>query len=319
MHIYRLVGTLDNLDPITPDLWDAGCEGLFEDNQVVLGYFPAPLDLPFGGTWQKADDTDWLAAYRASIVPVQIGRVTICPPWLETSASEIKILLEPGLAFGTGQHETTRMAIEALQSPPEAQASPPLEAQASPILEAQASPILEAQASPTLEANVRPTLEANVRPILEAQKVLDVGAGTGILAIVAAKLGAQAVGVDNDPNTVGVAQDNAAQNGVQVEFLAGLLEDVLPRAPFDLVVANLFAELHAMLMPQYKQALGSHGRLILTGILAGTEQADAGEKLTWDTSSGREVLVLDALAEHGLRLTRRQQLGDWVLLEAKPD
>jgi ribosomal protein L11 methyltransferase len=289
VYIYCLVGTLDNLDPITPDLWDAGCEGLSEDNGVVLGYFPTPLDLPFGGTWQKADDTDWLAAYRASIVPVQIGRVSICPPWLETKKSEITIILEPGLAFGTGQHETTRMAIEALQNP-----------------------------SPTLEAQVSPTLEAHVNPTLEAQKVLDVGAGTGILAIVAAKLGAHAVGVDNDPSTVAVAQDNAAQNGVMVEFLAGLLEDVLPRAPFDVVVANLFAELHALLMPQYKQALGVQGRLILTGILAGTEQADAGERVTWDTSSGREVLVLEALAEHGFLLTRRQQLGDWVLLEAVP-
>jgi ribosomal protein L11 methyltransferase len=275
MWIYRLVGTLDNLDPITPDLWDAGCQGLTEDGGAVLAHFATQLELPFGGTWQPADTTDWLAAYRASIAPVNIGRVTITPPWLEPDNASVlepdnvRIILEPGLAFGTGQHETTHMAIEALQDLP-----------------------------------------------LAGKTVLDVGAGTGILAIVAGKLGARTLGVDNDPSTVGVARENALQNGVHAEFVAGLLKDVLFRAPFDVVVANLFAELHALLMPQYKQALGASGRLILTGILAGTERADAGEQITWDTSSGREVLVLDALQQHGFGLFRRQQRGDWVLLEA---
>ncbi len=271
MYTYRLLGTLENLDPLTPDLWDAGCQGLSEDGNTVLAYFETMLELPFGGTWAKADDTDWLAAYRASVQPVQIGRVTITPPWLaeQTPKNEIMLLLEPGLAFGTGQHETTHMAIEALQN-----------------------------------------------HILENKKVLDVGAGTGILGIVAAKLGALALGVDNDACTVQVARENAVENAVEVEFIAGVLEDVLPQAPFDLVVANLFAELHAMLMPQYKMTMPTGGKLILTGILAGTEQADAGERITWDTSSGRETLVLGALQEHGFRLTKRVQRGDWVLLEA---
>ena len=271
MYTYRLLGTLENLDPLTPDLWEAGCQGLTEDNGTVLAYFDAPLELPFGGTWVKADDTDWIAAYRASLEVVTIGKVTITPPWLESpQTSQIQLLLEPGLAFGTGQHQTTQMAILALQEHD-----------------------------------------------LKTLKVLDVGAGTGILAMVAAKLGAAAVyGVDNDPSTVAVALENAAQNKVEIEFRAGLLEDMLPQAPFDLIVANLFAELHELLMPQYKQALTPNGRLILTGILAGTEQADAGEKIAWDSSSGRETLVLEALATHGFGLRQRRQLADWVLLEA---
>ena len=113
-----------------------------------------------------------------------------------------------------------------------------------------------------------------------------------------------------------VALENAVQNNVQVHFQAGVLGDMLPFAPFDVVVANLFAELHAMLMPQYKSALAVGGRLILTGILAGTEQADAAEQITWDTSSGRENLVLNALLEYGFKLLRREQMADWVLLEA---
>ena len=270
MYIYHLSGTLENLDPITPDLWDAGCQGLVESSGTVLAYFAEPLELPFGGTWQPADDTDWLAAYRASLQPVRIGNVTITPPWLaeQTAPDSLQIILEPGLAFGTGQHETTYMAIAALQRQPLAQ-----------------------------------------------QKVLDVGAGTGILAIVAAKLGAIVLGVDNDSSTVVVAQENAVQNNVSADFRAGLLEDMLSHAPFMVVVANLFAELHALLMPQYKLALDPRGVLILTGILAGTEQADADEQITWDTASGRENLVLTALTEHGLRVARREQKGDWVLLE----
>jgi ribosomal protein L11 methyltransferase len=273
VYIYRLLGTLENLDAITPDLWDAGCQGLTEDTASVLAFFDAPLDLPFAGTWTKADDTDWLAAYRASVLPVSIGDVTITPPWLAVSGdAKVQLLLEPGLAFGTGQHQTTHMAILALQG-----------------------------------------------LTLERQKVLDVGAGTGILAIVAAKLGALAFGVDNDASTLKVALENAVQNHVQIHFQAGVLEDMLPLAPFDVVVANLFAELHGVLMPQYKAALAEGGRLILTGILAGTEQADAAEQITWDTSSGRENLVLGALAEHGFKLIKREQMADWVLLEAVLD
>jgi ribosomal protein L11 methyltransferase len=268
---YRIPGTLENLDHLTPDLWDAGCQGLVEENGFVVAYFEEQLELPFGGTWLEADDTDWLEKYRASVQSVQIGRVTIAPPWqLEDAPKDgVLIVLEPGLAFGTGQHETTRLAIEALQ-----------------------------------------------RSSLEGRTVLDVGAGTGILAIAAAKLGARAFGVDNDANTVPVARENAATNDVQVDFLEGVLSDVVTRGPFDLIVANLFAELHAMLMPEYRVALEPNGRLILTGIMAGVGQADSGEVITWDTSSGRESLVKDALEREGFALTRREQLGDWVLLEA---
>ena len=84
-----------------------------------------------------------------------------------------------------------------------------------------------------------------------------------------------------------------------------------------MIVANLFAELHDMLMAQYKLVLDSGGTLILTGILAGTEQADAGERITWDTNSGRETLVTRALEREGFTLLRREQEGEWVLLEAK--
>ena len=273
MFAYRLPGTLESLDHLTPTLWDAGAQGLEERGDSLLAYFEHPVELPFDGVWLESDDTDWIAKYRASLKPVQVGRIIINPGW-DLSPSEIDgsivIDLEPGLAFGTGQHETTRLAIDALQN-----------------------------------------LD------LKNARVLDVGAGSGILALVAAKLGASAVGVDNDEKTVPVATENAIKNHANVEFIEGTLENVLDRGPFDVIVANLFAELHDMLMPQYKQVLEPGGKLIMTGILAGTEQADAGERVTWDTSSGRETLVMRAIEREGFEFVRRQQDGEWVLLEAK--
>ena len=268
--MYQLRGSLEELDDLTPALWDAGCTGIEERGDSLIAYFDNRCELPFDGLWLEADDTDWLAAYRASLHPVTIGRVTINPTGaaLELGADRIVIDLEPGLAFGTGQHETTRLAIDALQ-----------------------------------------------RLELRGKRVLDVGAGSGILGIVAAKLGAIVIGVDNDPSTVSVAQGNATRNFSSATFQAGTLETI--EGNFDVLVCNLFAELHDFLMPQYRDHLEPHGTLLMTGILAGTGQADAGEQITWDTSSGRETLVTAALTREGLRLVRREQAGDWVLLEAR--
>ena len=269
MLMYQLRGSLESLDYLTPALWDAGCTGLEERGDNLIAYFNERCELPFDGAWLEADDTDWLAAYRASLHPVTIGRVTINPTGtaLELNANQIVIDLEPGLAFGTGQHETTRLAIDALQ-----------------------------------------------RLELHGKRVLDVGAGSGILGIVAQKLGATVIGVDNDPSTVQVAQDNATRNFSSATFQAGTLETIV--GTFDVLVCNLFAELHDALMAQYRDHLEPDGVLLMTGILAGTGQADAGERITWDTSSGRETLVTSALTREGLRLVRREQAGDWVLLEA---
>ena len=273
MFTYRLDGHPDSLDHLTPALWDAGCQGLEERDDALIAYFEQPVELPFGGVWLEADDKDWVAAYRASLKPIGVGRVIVNPGWdlsLVDGADAVVVDLEPGLAFGTGQHETTRLAILALQGLP-----------------------------------------------LEGRRVLDVGAGSGILGIVAAKLGATVLGVDNDAQTVPVAQENAARNGARASFVHGVLEDVADRGPFAVVVANLFAELHDLLMGQYARVLEPDGALVMTGILAGVGQADAGERLRWDSPSGRESLVLAALEREGLRLVRREQEGEWVLLEAR--
>ncbi len=287
MLIYEIVGDLESLDHLTPALWDAGCQGLeeatLEDGVDVLrAYFAELVELPFHGRWLQLDDTDWLERYRKSLKPIRVGRVIITPGWdiFPGDPDEIVIDLEPGLAFGTGHHETTRLAIQALQNIP-----------------------------------------------LEGEAVLDVGAGSGILGIVAALLGARVLGVDNDASTVPVAIENARLNGARATFVHGTLEDVLDgrlerdaplaRGAFSVVVSNLFAELHDLLMGQYRRVLEPGGRLIMTGIMAGSGQADADERVTWDTSSGRENLVRDAILREGFEFVRREQEGEWVLLEAR--
>lgn len=261
MLTYRLAGSLETLDHLTPALWDAGACGLEERAGSVLAYFDAPVELPFGGEWVEVPDEDWVARFRESLHPVRVGRLTVVPSWREApDGTEVALVLDPGLAFGTGHHETTRMALGALQA-----------------------------------------LD------LAGSRVLDVGAGSGILAIAAMMLGAlSALGVDTDPVTLPAARENAARNGAGARFMLGTLDDAVRDSgeeSFDLIVANLFAELHELLMPGYRRALRPGGQLLLTGILA-----------------EREPKVERALGREGFGLTGRASEGEWVLLAARrPD
>ncbi len=254
MHIYQLPGSLESLDAETPALWEAGAQGLEEVDGFVKAYFAQPVELPFGGEWIALEDTDWLEKWKAGLDPVTIGRITVVPSWkqAEVPESQIKLIIDPGMAFGTGHHATTQFGIEALQ-----------------------------------------------RLELSGKRVLDVGAGTGLLAMVAAKLGAKAYGVDLDPITVPIARENAELNGLEIDFFEGVLEDVLLLAPFDVLVCNLFAELHMLLMPQYVEALTKHGQLILTGILV-----------------DRLEMVLNALEREDFRNVQTEQSGEWMLCTA---
>ena len=277
--VYRLAGTLEDLDHLTPALWDAGAAGLEEGDGAVFAYFPAPVELPFGGEWAEQAEEDWLAAFRASIRPVTAGSVTVLPSWLAQDAPRgaTSVVIDPGMAFGTGQHETTFMALLALQR-------------------------IDYAAHPRL---------------------LDVGTGSGLLAIAAAKLGAASVaGTDIDEAALAAARENAAANGVQAAMLGAASPRealaLLGGEPFDVVVANLYAELHASLAGEYRAVLRPAGRLVLTGILAGLGRADQAEPdVEWSTSSGREMLVREALAGAGFMLRKRDQQGEWVLLEAE--
>lgn len=248
--VYRLKGSPWELDPLIPELFAQGARGLEEREGEILAYFPVPQDLPYGGVWEELPDEDWLEAWRRDLKPVRAGPFLVLAPWHPQEGEGIPLLIEPGMAFGTGHHETTRLALAAL-----------------------------------------------ARHLRPGEKTLDLGTGSGILAIAAAKLGAEAVGVDVDGSVLPQAEENAKRNGVRVRFLLGSLEEALPLGPFDLVVANLFAELHQELAPRYREALAQGGRLLLTGILR--------EKAPW---------VRQALEEAGFVPLESQEEGEWVLL-----
>jgi len=248
MHVFRLRGDFQTLDVYTAALFELGARGLEEKAGEVWSYFPQRVELPFPGEWDILPDTDWLEAYKRDLKPVVAEPFVVLAPWHTWNGQEKQIVIEPGMAFGTGHHETTRMALE------------------------------------TLAQRIEPDM-----------RVLDLGTGSGILAIGAAMLGAEAVGVDIDPAVIPQANQNARLNNVQVRFLLGSLEDI--EGPMDLVVANLFAELHAFLAGAYRQIFGVCGTLIITGILV-----------------ERETIVRQALEAQSFGLLQRRQEGEWVCL-----
>jgi ribosomal protein L11 methyltransferase len=134
-------------------------------------------------------------------------------------------------------------------------------------------------------------------------RVLDLGTGSGILSLAAAKLGATAVtALDTDPVAVDAARANVAANGLSsvIHVANGSLPQPEPRPTFDLIVANIIARVISELAPDLAAALASDGTLIVSGILA-----------------EREAEVATALANAGLTTVERRQSGDWVALVAR--
>ena len=249
---FRFKGSLEVDDGRTDLLWQLGCLGLHQDHDEVVAYFPDELELPFEGQWRRLPEVDYLESYRRDLKPVRLERLVIAPSHRRVlvRAGQRPLWLDPGQAFGTGHHETTRLALRALEA-----------------------------------------LD------LRGRRVLDVGSGSGILAIAADLLGAAvAFGVDTDPVAVEVARDNAAANLSRASFAVGTLPLDPPRAPFDVIVANLYAELHTELVAAYAQQLAAGGSLLLTGILGDLEATVVG-------ALGRNFGRLDSLRE-----------GEWTLV-----
>jgi ribosomal protein L11 methyltransferase len=221
----------------------------------VTGYFEQPTnresvrkeladallvyDLPSSSVREmnlrEVADEDWLGEWKKSWQPVEVGqRLIIAPPWAEISDSQERIVvrIEPGMAFGTGTHETTRLCLAAIEKyflPP--QAGWP-----------RADPV-------------------------GGGSFLDVGTGTGILAIAAAKLFPEAriEACDTDPEAIAIASENARLNDVadNITFRVGTIEGATASA--DVVCANLTADVIIRMLPSLLSV--TCGRLILSGIL----------------------------------------------------
>jgi ribosomal protein L11 methyltransferase len=200
---------------------------------------------------REVADQDWLSEWKKGWQPVQVGqRFIIAPPWTDVpdTGDRIVVRIEPGMAFGTGTHETTRLCLAAIER------------------------------------------------YFEGGSFLDVGTGTGILAIAAAKLFTygRIEACDTDAEAIAIALENAELNGVseRVRFRVGTIEKTTASA--DCVCANLTAETIATMLPSLLAA--TCGRLILSGILASQSEMVGARLLE---SSGSETYEI-------------MQDGEWV-------
>lgn len=204
----------------------------------------------------KVNEEDWANNWKKYYKPTKIGEnIVVKPIWEEYEANgEMVIELDPGMAFGTGTHETTRMCVEAL--------------------------------------------EENVK---EDTTVFDIGTGSGILAIAAAKLGAKKViGVDLDPVAVDSAKENVSFNDLNnIEILYGNLMDVVT-GKADLVVANIIAEIIVVLADDVKNFLVPGGLFITSGIIR-----------------ERRELVETKLKEKGFKIKEVKEQGEWLCVIAE--
>jgi ribosomal protein L11 methyltransferase len=245
---FRTKGTLEGLESTL--LWDYGCQGVWQDGEDLVAYFEKRLNLPLEGTWETTDDQLYIKQYYETLQPIYLEKLVVAPTHTEVTlkAPQKVIWLDPGMAFGTGHHETTRMALQALEQ-----------------------------------------LE------LAAKTALDVGSGSGILTMAADFLGANSHGIDIDAATILVAKENARLNGSRATFAEGTLESI-PDESADVIVGNLFAELHVALAHRYSRVLRKNGTLIVTGI-----QAEKSEK------------VKEALG-HFFEITEMRTLNGWTLI-----
>jgi ribosomal protein L11 methyltransferase len=227
----------------------------------ALGHLQAFGLRPIGElTTRIVHEADWAEAWKAHFPVMRIGRrIVIKPTWREHTAlpDDVILDLDPGMAFGTGLHPTTRLCLVGL----------------------------EAIAEPGLVRGAR---------------VLDVGCGSGILAIAAAKLGAVSVtAVDIDPIAVEATTANAARNGLERRIAARAGSLPSDDAPHDLVLANLIASVLIALAGSLRDELRPGGTLLASGIF-----------------EDREADVRAAFDDAGLDVRRRWIEGEWVALEA---
>ena len=211
-------------------------------------------------------DEDWENNWKQYYQPLPVGeRLLVVPEWLhpENPEGRIPILLDPGMIFGTGAHASTQMCMKELE-----------------------------------------------RRVRGGERVLDLGSGSGILSITALLLGAKsAAGADIDPKAEDIARENAALNSLYADRFTALTGDVTAdRAMaerlgggYDLVLANIVADVIIPLAPHVRQFLKPDGLFICSGIL-----------------DKRLDEVADALARAGLRVVHTGSQEDWRQLTAVP-
>ena len=208
---------------------------------------------------ERAEE-DWANAWKAYYQPLLAGkRILIRPPWVEytAKAGEIVVVLDPGMAFGSGTHPSSRLCVLGLEA-----------------------------------------------TVTSGSTVLDVGTGSGILAIAAAKLGASTVdAVDIEPVSVRAARENADRNGVgnQVHIELGTAGDPFT-GPYDIVVANIISRVLIEIAEGLRASVKAGGSLVMAGVIEEHESAVRAE-----------------FEPFGFVLKQRRQIEDWVGLVYRYD
>lgn len=251
-------------------LFEVGSQGVHEDADALITHFPPDTDID--AVTAAISTADSRAAvsisdapavswdeWRADVGAHRVGALIVAPPWLTDQFDPAKtIVIDPAMAFGTGEHATTRGMIRLMQS-----------------------------------------------VIRAGDTVADLGAGSAVLSIAAARLGATRVAaIELDADAVATAEENIARNGVAnvVRFLQGDAVILLALvAPVRVVLANIVSSVLVELMPGIASALTSDGEAILSGMLV--EERDT---------------MLALFGRAGWHVTREDVEGDWWSVAVGP-
>lgn len=249
----------EDRDAAVAALFEAGAQGVQEVGTDFVTILPGTADAAAieravcaasPGAVVEASlvpEVDWSVEWRKGIRAHRLGALVVSPPWLAHEHDPATtIVIDPAMAFGTGEHATTRGVLRLLPS-----------------------------------------------VIRAGDRVADLGAGSAVLSIAAAKLGAARVAaIELDPEAIGNAEENVARNGVadRVMVIEGDAAVLLPLvAPVRLVLANIISSVLVELLPAIGDALDADGHAILSGIL----QEEAGDLSDVLAASGWRILAED--------------------------
>ncbi len=233
---------VSNREGVIAALFEAGSQGIHEDGGEVVTHFPSDAALddirdavmmadPLAAiAITDAAPTDY-SQWRASVSSHRVGDLVIAPPWLASESDARRtVIVDPVMAFGTGEHPSTRGVMRLMQG-----------------------------------------------VVCEGDIVADLGAGSAVLSIAAAKLGASRVtAIEIDCDAIGNAEHNVIANGVeaQVRVVEGDATTLLPLlAPVRVVVANIISSVLIPLLPTIRESLSPGGQAILAGILLEEREA----------------------------------------------
>jgi ribosomal protein L11 methyltransferase len=252
--------TLDESAPLRLLAYWQGALSPDEKSAVMAEVRDAGLADAIAGepAWQSIREEDWAETWKEHYDIERVGSLVVRPAWREYTAApgEVVISLDPGMAFGTGQHPTTRMCMQGIQD-----------------------------------------------VIRQGDRVLDLGSGSGILAIAAVALGAEWVlATDTEEMAVKASLENATLNGMEAKIMVreGSIEAVGDDGAFDLILANINAAAVSALAVSMARELKPGGWLFAGGVIA-----------------EKEAGVAQALRAAGLRIERVMAEGDWRTFVAR--